>query len=267
MTEAPTVVHGSVWEYLWAALIAAGCIALFMSLQYVGIDNLVSGDEQSPMFAFVLGIVASLSTCLAVVWWFALAVGSAYAQSTSSWKPVFSFHGGRMWWFVLWGALLGLMWNALQLSFIVTAWISFGIAVVMLLLGAQQVGVLGKGWLFGSRAVSYLKSRITEQWSAGLWLYIAPILLGMITFFLPCGFTQSMQFVALTTADPVQGALIMGAFALWTLPMLLLLSSSGRLLQQSSFMGIFLKVVGMLLIVFSLYNIYTSLIVLGIVPA
>lgn len=263
-TEVPVVAGSSMREYLWAVLIAIACVAIFLGLQELGIDRIVSGDEQSPLFALVLGVVASLSTCLAVVGWFSLAVGSAYAQSTSSWTPILSFHGGRLGGFVVWGALLGLAWSALQISPTATTVMSLAIAVVMLILGAQQVGLLGKKSILGSGAVSYFKKQITEKWTSGLWLYIAPVLLGMITFFLPCGFTQSMQFIALATGDAMQGALIMGAFAVWTLPMLLLLSSSWKLLQHSSFMGIFLKAVGMLLIVFSLYNIYLSLILLGV---
>jgi len=66
-TEVPVVAGGSMREYLWAVLIAIGCVAIFLGLQELGIDRIVSGDEQSPLFALILGVVASLSTCLAVV--------------------------------------------------------------------------------------------------------------------------------------------------------------------------------------------------------
>lgn len=50
--------------------------------------------------------------------------------------------------------------------------------------------------------------------------YLAPVV-GALTFFLPCGFTQSMQLLALGSGSPVQGGIIMAAFALGTLPVLL----------------------------------------------
>jgi plastocyanin len=45
--------------------------------------------------------------------------------------------------------------------------------------------------------------------------------LGAATFFLPCGFTQAVQIMALTSGSAVAGALLMGAFALGTAPGLL----------------------------------------------
>ena len=46
-------------------------------------------------------------------------------------------------------------------------------------------------------------------------------LLGAGSFLLPCGFTQAVQVYALSTGDPIRGALIMGGFALGTMPGLL----------------------------------------------
>ncbi|MBP6911491.1 sulfite exporter TauE/SafE family protein [Patescibacteria group bacterium] len=48
--------------------------------------------------------------------------------------------------------------------------------------------------------------------------------MGIGTFFLPCGFTQSMQVYTLSTGSFLAGGLTMLSFALGTLPMLLLLS-------------------------------------------
>lgn len=51
-----------------------------------------------------------------------------------------------------------------------------------------------------------------------------PLIVGFATFFLPCGFTQSMQVAALSSGSFASGLAIMLAFALGTLPMLALLS-------------------------------------------
>lgn len=46
----------------------------------------------------------------------------------------------------------------------------------------------------------------------------APALLGFLTIFIPCGVTQAMEVLAINSANPIQGALIMGAFVLGTVP-------------------------------------------------
>ena len=45
-----------------------------------------------------------------------------------------------------------------------------------------------------------------------------PLLVGIATFFLPCGFTQSMQVYTLSTGNFLTGGLTMLVFALGTLP-------------------------------------------------
>ena len=50
---------------------------------------------------------------------------------------------------------------------------------------------------------------------------VTPFILGGITYFIPCGFTQSMQLLALSSGSFNSGALIMTVFALGTLPALL----------------------------------------------
>lgn len=47
----------------------------------------------------------------------------------------------------------------------------------------------------------------------------APIVLGFLTIFIPCGVTQAVEVLALTTGSPLSGALMMGAFVLGTVPL------------------------------------------------
>ena len=66
----------------------------------------------------------------------------------------------------------------------------------------------------------------------GLHRGLMPVLAGVITFFLPCGFTQGMQLYTLTTGSFLTGALTMFCFALGTLPVLAALSFSSLELGQ-----------------------------------
>ena len=63
--------------------------------------------------------------------------------------------------------------------------------------------------------------------------------LGVATFFLPCGFTQAVQVYALSTGSPLTAGAIMAVFAIGTAPGLLALaglrpSSPARLARPSS---------------------------------
>ena len=95
---------------------------------------------------------------------------------------------------------------------------------------------------------------------------LTPMLVGVATFFLPCGFTQSMQIYTLSTGTFLQGALTMSAFALGTLPVLALLSFSSLSIHQNKNKGIFFKTAGLIVILFALFNIINSLVIIGVIP-
>jgi sulfite exporter TauE/SafE len=92
-----------------------------------------------------------------------------------------------------------------------------------------------------------------------------PFLMGAFTFFLPCGFTITAQGLALISGNAIQGALIMTLFALGTLPTLLFIGlSSVKFLQKPHLSEKFLKIAGVLVLFFALYNINFQLNVLGV---
>lgn len=45
-----------------------------------------------------------------------------------------------------------------------------------------------------------------------------PFLLGLLTIFIPCGVTQAMEVLAISSGSPIQGALLLFAFVLGTFP-------------------------------------------------
>jgi sulfite exporter TauE/SafE len=95
---------------------------------------------------------------------------------------------------------------------------------------------------------------------------LTPLLVGVATFFLPCGFTQSMQLYTLTTGSFLRGGLTMLFFALGTLPALLLVSFSSFSIKNSSKSGVLFKTAGLIVIMFAMFNLVTSLVVIGVIP-
>jgi len=79
---------------------------------------------------------------------------------------------------------------------------------------------------------------------------------GALTFLLPCGFTQSMQLLALQSGSMWQGMLIMTAFALGTLPVLFGLGMGTKYIKDKiSFIN---PLIASLLVVFGCYTIYNT---------
>jgi len=77
---------------------------------------------------------------------------------------------------------------------------------------------------------------------------------GAMTFFLPCGFTQAMQLFAISTGDPVKGALTMGFFAIGTAPGLLGIGGLTSVVK-GAFAKSFFKFAGIVVIVLAIFNI------------
>ena len=60
----------------------------------------------------------------------------------------------------------------------------------------------------------------------------APGLLGFLTILIPCGVTQAMEILAISSGSPIQGALIMGTFVLGTAPMFVLIGIATAKLSE-----------------------------------
>jgi sulfite exporter TauE/SafE len=75
-----------------------------------------------------------------------------------------------------------------------------------------------------------------------------------------------MQISTLSTGGFFAGGLTMLAFALGTLPVLALISFSSFSIKNSSKSGIFFKSAGLIVIMFALFNLINSMVVIGLIP-
>ncbi len=94
---------------------------------------------------------------------------------------------------------------------------------------------------------------------------VGSALFGFFSFFFPCGYTLTMQGLALESKSFLEGAMIMFVFALGTLPVLAIISfSSINLGRNNKFAGVFFKASGIFLIILALTNLVGALRLLGI---
>lgn len=247
-------------DAIWNALpIGLGILALFFLLQKSGILNLGIGGQITPVTSFIIGLVASVSSCLAIVGGLVLSLSVKISQENSSGTKTFTlFHFGRIISFALLGGVLGAVGGAVGINFTLTAILGLLASIVMLFLGLNLVGVFARNMIaLPSGMFNFLKKVEHKTFT--------PLILGFATFFLPCGFTQSMQVVALSSGSFVSGSLIMLAFALGTLPMLLLLSFGSASFAHSKYAPLFFKSAGVVVIGLGLFAFLAGLAGLGII--
>lgn len=189
-----------------------------------------------------IGLVAAFSSCTAVVGGLIAGFSSARAKYqehlsfTAKILPHLLFNLGRLIGFVVLGAAVGWVGQSLSLSTTANGLFVLIIALVMIMLGINLIGVFSRP-VFAIRPPKFLASRVNSLTESNN--PFIPMLAGAGTFFLPCGFTQSMQLYALSLGDPKAAAITMGLFALGTLPALLGIgaltsSAKGAWLQKIS---------------------------------
>ena len=211
-------------------------------------------ENMSLGFVFVIGLLASVSSCIAVTGGLLVALAAKYNETTAGLSatqrliPHLWFNTGRIVSYTGFGALIGAAGSALTLSPSLSGALTIGISILMMVIGLQMLGllprfsrllpILPKSVLHGIHDLALQASR------AGA------LLLGAATFFLPCGFTLALQLYVLSKADAGLGAGTMLVFALGTLPALLglsMLSSFTKGALQARFLtfaGAFVLVLG-----------------------
>ena len=250
-------------DFVYALPIALVVIVGFLALQKMGLTNLITSSDVSYGTAFVLGLIASVSTCLAVVGGLVLSLSAISAKEGGTWRTQTLFHLGRLAGFFVLGGVVGVVGNSLHLGLTANIILGIIVALVMLTLGINLLDVFH----FTKRLQFTLPKIFSRHVVAGSKHdhYLAPVLVGVGTFFLPCGFTQSMQLYALSTGNFMQGALTMFVFALGTLPVLALLSFGSLNIAHKPWKGIFFKTAGLIVIALALLNLSNALATAGII--
>jgi uncharacterized protein len=247
-------------QYIVAAAVAAIFITVFFYLHKTGVSALSMVGEQSSLPGFfIFGILAGLSTCAALVGGILLSLSKQWG---TSFRPHLMFYSGRIASYAFFGIVLGIVGSFFQISVVFSSLLTFVVAAIMAILGLQMLGVKSLQKLRLALPNSLSRSALTKTNSGSKY---APFLIGAATFFLPCGFTISVQALAITTGNPIHAGLMLLSFSLGSVLALLIISLSSMKMQANKqFSGIFFKVAGILVIFFALYNINTQLNALGL---
>jgi sulfite exporter TauE/SafE/copper chaperone CopZ len=242
--------------------------ALYKLLQTFDVFSLAPSVSGALSFSgiLIIGLVAGMSSCLAVTGGLLLALAAKHNeihQKKSSWhklKPLLHFNIGRLVSYFVLGGLIGILGQSIILSPKISGYMSIAVAFIMLWLALTILQIIPKG-SFPIRPPKKLSRWIHDLSESEH--PAAAFTLGGMTFFLPCGFTQSLQLVALASGSFLTGALTMFLFAFGTLPSLLGLSAIASA-ATGTFSRLFLRFSGALVLILALFNLQNGFVLTGI---
>lgn len=247
---------------------------------YIAADSLgiikyltVGAAKPSSLIAILLiGVTAGFSTCMALVGGLILGISARFSEkhpnlsSINRFKPHIFFNIGRITSYFVFGGIIGLIGSFFQLSGMMLGFLTVGVAFVMLMLGLQLTSLFPRITSIGftlPKGISRLFG--IQERNTGEYSNKNSIMLGALTFFLPCGFTQAMQLFAMSSGNFVSGALIMGTFAIGTAPALLGVGGLTAVVKGENAKKMF-KFAGVLVVVLALFNLQNGLNLLGANP-
>ena len=149
---------------------------------------------------------------MAVVGGLVLSMSASFAKEGDKVRPQVLFHVGRLASFFLLGGVIGLLGSTFQLGGTGTFVLSFIVAIVLLILGINLLDIFPWAKKLQPTLPAFIGKSVHSV--KNLNHTLTPLLVGIVTFFLPCGFTQSMQIYSLSTGSFWTGSLTMLSFAL-----------------------------------------------------
>lgn len=207
---------------------AAILVILYFMAKGLGLFTLgVDTESTSLLVVLVVGLVAGISTCMALVGGLVLGISARHAElhpeisAKQKFMPHLYFNLGRVLGFAVLGGVIGLIGSVASPSTGTLGFMTVFIGGVMIFLGLKLVEIfpaLKNKSLSLPKGLAHFLGLNKEQKE---YSHKGSFITGALTFFLPCGFTQAMQLYAVSSGSFTRGAIIMALFALGTAPGLL----------------------------------------------
>ncbi|VVA43560.1 Heavy metal transport/detoxification protein [Candidatus Roizmanbacteria bacterium] len=251
--------EGMLKKIIESFLIAVGLGLIYLIAKEIKIipDINITGNLNLLTVLF-LGLVASISTCMATSGALFL---STIGKKTNNLKQAIYFSLGRIISYAIFGFIAGLVGSVIITNFKFGTGLTLLAAVFMILLGLDMLKILSFASIIPYGATSNIFRKLENKLIKDP--HKSAFFLGMITYFLPCGFTQATQVYALGLASPWQSALTMAVFALGTAPAILLIGHLKGLLKSTIYQY-FMKVIAVGVLILGLYYANNFLSIYGI---
>jgi sulfite exporter TauE/SafE len=172
---------------------------------------------------FLTGLTIGGLTCLAVQGGLLASVIASREKEGLSEKgkinpvfPTLAFLICKLIAYVLLGFILGLFGSAISLTSQVQSVIQLVAGIYMIIIALNLLDIHPIFRYAVIQPPRFLTKRIRNKSRSSD--IFAPAMLGFMTIFIPCGTTLAMEALAISTASPIKGALILGTFVLGTFP-------------------------------------------------
>lgn len=250
---------GEVYEDFGFA--ALGLLLLAFLVVKLGLLNWpVAPSEINLPLAFVVGLVAGVSSCAAMLSGLVMGLAARHAEAhpdMGAWgklRPHLFFNGGRVAGFALFGFLLGAIGEVFRLSLSANGLLTALVGGLMVALGLSLTSLFPR---LQNRLLTWpsaLARRLGVKPGVSAYTDWSAAAAGAATFFIPCGFTQAMQIYAVSTGSPWAGGLFLAVFALGTTPPLFGMAGLASVAKGALARRLF-AATGLLLLVFGAFNV------------
>lgn len=211
-------------------------LAVFMLINYFGgfaIFNQFPQASQGMGYGalFLIGLLTSVH-CVAMCGGINLSqcVPRTEAQNkrkTVHLRPGLLYNGGRVIAYTVVGGIVGGLGAVISFSGAAKGVVAVAAGVFMVIMGFNMLNLFP-----GLRQLSPRMPRIFARGINARKNSNSPFVVGLLNGLMPCGPLQAMQLYALSTGDPVQGALSMFIFSLGTVPLMFGLGALSSLLSK-----------------------------------
>lgn len=161
-------------------------------------------------------------------------------------RPSIMYNLGRVISYTLIGGIVGALGSVISFSGKTQGIVAIIAGLAMVIMGINMINIFP--WLrkFNIRIPRIISDRINNNKNN------SPLYIGLLNGLMPCGPLQSMQLYALSTADPIKGAISMFFFSLGTVPLMLGLGAlssilgkkfKGKMISVSAILVVFLGII------------------------
>lgn len=217
---------------------------------------------------FLTGLTIGGLTCLAVQGGLLASVIASREKEGLTEKgkinpifPTLAFLISKLIAYVILGFILGLFGSAISLTSQVQSAIQIFAGIYMIIIALNLFDVHPIFRYAVIQPPRFLTRRIRNKSRSSD--IFAPAVLGVMTIFIPCGTTLAMEALAISSASPVKGALILGTFVVGTFPMFFGIGFLTAKLGDK-FKNSFLKIAAVLLIFLGIISVYGGLVAMGV---
>lgn len=216
-------------ETFWWVL-PIGIILVFILLNSLGLGGFLNINKNSSWMAFLgFGLIAGFSSCGALM------SGIILSRPKETLKIII----GRILGYSILGIILGVVGQQFKVSGLVMNIFMVVVSIVMIVVALQIVGV---SW------ANKIKIGLPKEMSQKILKKEMAWGVGLLSVFLPCGFTILTESMAMLSGNAISGLVIMFSFVVGTSVPLFLIGKGGEKFIKDQ------KAIGIIILFFVIYN-------------